>query len=242
MLSQHRRSKRPQNHQHVWKNEERKLETGFSYNYLICDICHEVVFPGLQLQKIYDYAESNIFLFVEDWVLLLLYAGHERTNHITGITRYQKMLFLIFYEFAQEHKIPSENPGFYGYLYGPFSSRIDAAIDFLIEQGYIKTSGKKSTSTEHFIITDMGKENGEIIFNKLSEKQKEDLKVFRQNWDGKTVRSLCKYIYVKYKEFTNMSIILKQLFPGTKLHRQRAEGPKVIDIEQLEQDEVLQES
>ena len=30
------------------------------------------------------------------------------------------MLFLIFHEFAAKFDIPTENPGFYGYKYGPY--------------------------------------------------------------------------------------------------------------------------
>jgi len=235
MSNQHKTKRQPPAHTHVWEVAERKLDDGFSYKYLVCKVCHDVLFPGPQLQKLYDYSQKNLFLFVEDWVLLLLYAGHERTEYITGITRFQKMLFLIFKEFAQEHKIPTENPGFYGYLYGPFSSRIDEAIEFLIEMGDISTEGRKSTSSEHFIITNIGKEHGKQIFEKLTMDQQEALKAFRHYWDSKSVLSLCKYVYANYEEYTTKSLILNQVFPGRKLHRKRSEGPKIAqsDLESV---------
>jgi len=211
-------------HHHTWERVERTLDDGFSYYYFICKECHEVGFPGPQLQSLQDYSKANLFLVVQDWVLLLLYAGHEyNREYIAGITHYQKMLFLIFYEFAPKFSIPTENPGFYGYKYGPYSSQIDAAIDFLIQYGYITTKGRKSSSKERFYITAKGKDKGNMIFNKLSKEQQQGLIEFRKFWDQKTTNAICKYIYAKqkYEKFIDKSLILSDLFPGKKLHRRR---------------------
>jgi hypothetical protein len=199
------------------------------------------MYPGEQLQKIQNYSKNNLFLFVPDWILLLLYAGHD---YIAGITRYQKMLFLIFKEKAPELKIPSENPGFYGYLYGPFSARIDEAIDFLIQREYIRTEGAKSSSLEHFYLTSKGKDKAKKTFDRLSKEQQDALREFRQYWDTKSITAICKRIYTDYEEYTKKSIILTQLFPGRKLHRIRHMAPKVTEIWKLgiAEDEALQET
>lgn len=222
-------------HSHVWKKEERTLDDGSSYYYMICQECHEIRFPGIQLQRLQDYSKDHLFLFVEDWVLLLLYAGKEFEGHeyISGITMYQKMLFLIFYEFAPQYNVPTENPGFYGYKYGPFSARIDAAIDLLIQFGFLKTMNRRSSSTERFIITPLGRERGEEIFNKLSEEQKNALVAFRMFWDQKNAKAICKYIYAnpKYKDFIQESIILSYLFPNQVIHRKREETIKWSQLE-----------
>jgi uncharacterized protein YwgA len=225
MSNPRRKLKHSPPHEHVWEKEERTLEDGFSYYYWVCKVCDEVVFPGPQLENLFNYAKANVFLFVEDWVLLLLYAGIKHTMYIAGITQYQKMLFLIYKEFIPKYKIPSENPGFYGYLYGPFSARIDAAVNFLIQRGYIRTEGLKSSSTEHFIITEKGEDRGKEIFEeKLSSKeQREALQAFREKWDKLGTRAICKYIYSnpEYEEYIKNSIILSRLFPGRKLYRRR---------------------
>lgn len=207
-------------HRHLWKKEERTLYDGFSYYYMVCRICHEVRFPAFQLQRLQDYSKTHQFLFVEDWVLVLLYAGH---RYIAGITHYQKMLFLIFYEFAPDKHIPTENPGFYGYKYGPYSARIDAAINFLIQYGYITTEGRKSSSKERFSITQIGEARGKEIFEKLSKEQQESLSAFRDYWDQKPTSAILKYVYSnkKYAKFIKRSVILSRLFPGKKLHRRR---------------------
>ncbi len=214
-------NRNPYHHEHRWEKSEHRLPDGFKYHYSICKTCHLVRFPGLELQKIQDYSKEHLFISVEDWALLLLYAGHE---YIAGITHYQKILFLVFYELAPKQNIPTENPGFYGYKYGPYSDRIDEAIDFLIQQKYIGArGGRKSSSKEQFYITPKGKKKGRMLFNKLSEEQKKVLKEFRKHWDQKTTKSLCKYIYSKpeYKKFLDKSVILDNLFPGRKLYRRR---------------------
>ena len=220
-MSNPRREKKDSCHgDHAWEKVERMLDDGFSYYYMICKECHAVRFPGHQLQSLQDYSKENQFLFVQDWVLLLLYAGHE---YIAGITHYQKMLFLIFYEFVPEFNVPTENPGFYGYKYGPYSARIDAAINFLIQHEYIVAEGRKSSSKERFYITAKGKKKGKKIFNKLSKKQQQKLIAFRKFWDQKTTKAICKYIYAKpeYEKFLDKSLILYDLFPGRKLCRRR---------------------
>lgn len=231
-----------QHHHPVWEKEERKLDDGFSYYYFYCKECQEVVYPAPELQKLHEYAKTNLFLFVDDWVLLLIYAGHE---YIAGITLFQKMLFLIYMEEAPRLKIPTENPGFYGYLYGPYSAEIDAAIDFLIQEEYIRTENVKSSSLEHFYLTEIGKKKAEVLFNKLSKEQQTAITEFRWFWDTKGPKAICKKIYAneRYKEFLTNSIILSKLFPGRRLYRRREIAPKVTEMWDMENtdEEVSQE-
>lgn len=220
MSNPHRNKKELSHVEHTWEKVERTLDDGFSYYYLDCKKCHEVRFPGPQLQSLQDYSKENLFVFVQDWILLLLYGGHE---YIAGITHYQKMLFIIFYEFVPKYDIPSENPGFYGYKYGPYSARIDTAIEFLIQNNYITVKGRKSSSKERFYITEKGKSKGKMIYDKLSTKQKQALVEFRKFWDQKTTKAICKYIYAKpeYEKYLDKSLILDELFPNRKLYRRR---------------------
>ena len=101
-----------ESHEHNWVREDRNLDSDLSYYYMLCNFCHKVRYPAKELQKLFDYSDKNLFFFVEDWVIVLLYSSKQ---YIAGITHYQKMLFLIFKEFAQNYNIPSENPGFFGY-------------------------------------------------------------------------------------------------------------------------------
>jgi len=216
-------------HQHSWKKQERMLGKKFKYHYYQCDHCHLVRYPGEELQKIFDYKKKHLFLTVHDSLILLLYVGKKyneykinpKKNYIPGITFYQKLMFLFFMEIAQKYKIPTENPGFYGYKYGPFSDTIDMAIELMIDNNIIKTIGKKSSNNERFYLTEKGEKIGEDSYTKLSEEQKEAILQFRLYWDEKKLVGLMKYVYSNYDSFTKQSVILKELFPGRKLYRRR---------------------
>lgn len=205
-------------HQHRWVIEDRKLVSDFTYYYSICEICHLVRYPAIELQKLYDYSVKNLFFFVEDWVIVLLYAGN---HYIAGITHYQKMLFLIFKEFAPKYGIPSENLGFFGYKYGPYSARIDATINYMVQNKFIHKKGRKSTKKEIFTLTEKGTERAIEKYKKLNKEQKQELKKFRKYWDQKKTKSLISYVYNKYPKYTKESLILNDVFPDWKLHRKR---------------------
>ena len=215
-------------HKHKWIVVERKLEDGFQYKYNQCEICHAAKYPSFELQKIFDYKKEHLFLTVTDTIIIILsigfdypeYRNHPKKNYIPGITFLQKLLFLFYYENAQNFKIPTENPGFRAYKYGPFSDNIDITIDSLIENKIIFVEGgRKSSQKERFFLSDEGVKRGEVLKKKLTTEQRNALLEFRLFWDEKKLKGLMKYVYSKYKEFTNQSLILKELFPGRKLHR-----------------------
>lgn len=205
-------------HNHNWMKVERTIKRDFHYYYIICEICHEVRYPAVQLQKLIDYAKEELFFFVEDWVLLLLYIGKK---YIAGVTHYQKMLFLIFMEFIPIYDIPSENPGFYPYKYGPYSDRIDTALDIMINAKLITAKGRKSSNKELFFITNDGSEKSEKLKKKLSVEQQIALYEFRVRWDQTTTKGLIKYVYGRYPKSTIKSKILKKVFPDRTLVRKR---------------------
>ena len=227
MSNQHH--KKNNKHEHTWTKQERKLGKKLEYYYYQCDYCHLVRYPGEELQKIFNYKKKNLFLTVRDTVLLLLYVGEKykeyqinpKKNYIPGITFYQKLMFLFYMEIAQKYEIPTENPGFYGYKYGPFSDNIDMSIGLMIESEIMHTTGKKSSNNERMYLTKKGKMLGEEIYKKLSLEQKDTTLKFRLYWDEKKLKGLVKYVYANYDSYTKQSVILNELFPGRKLYRRR---------------------
>jgi len=222
------RRKNQKNHIHDWVKEERKLDDGFAYYYYICKKCHEVRYPSEQLQRLFEYRKEHVFLSPREVALILLYAGesiyekHSMRNYISGITFFQKLVFLFYMELANEYSIPVENPGFFAYKYGPYSDDVDDIIQILLDSETIETKGgMKSSKKERFYLTDKGKEKAKKIINKLDRRQKNAIIEFRRFWDQKKLVGLVKYVYSKYPSYTNKSVILNDLFPGRKLNRRR---------------------
>ena len=145
MSKETRKRKDTYAHIHKFKKVEREIE-GLKYYYHQCEKCFRVDYPLPQLQKLYDYSKIHQFMFIQDWMLALMYTNPEAP--IVGITNFEKMLFLTLMEFAQEYNIPTENAGFRGYKYGPYSERIEDILISLEEVGLIKSEGRRGTKGE----------------------------------------------------------------------------------------------
>ena len=198
-----------------WDRIDRSIAgTDMNYHYYQCSNCYKVEYPPSEIQKLMDHADRHQFMFITDWILAWLYAGDGVP--VSGITMLQKQLFIIFKEFAPENGIPSENPGFRAYRYGPYTERIDRAVDSLMSLDLIVSVGRMNTVKEVFYLTDLGMKEGESAFNKLSEGQKNELQELRRELQQFTVQGIMTYVYKKYPKCTNESVVFEKT-----LHRKR---------------------
>jgi hypothetical protein len=164
-----------------------------------------VQYPIDQLKKLMDYSENNQFMFLEDWIFALFYALPD--SPIVGRISFQKQIFLLMIEFAQEENIPTENIGFYGYNYGPYDDRIVDAVDVMITGDIVEKHGRKNTNSERLNLTAIGMERAKSSFNKLTEDQKEKLMNLRKEYQMWGVNGLLRYVYTKYPDYTRESKI-----------------------------------
>lgn len=193
----------------VWERKDVELEDGFEYHYDQCDNCGRVMFEPSQVQKLMDYASEHQFMFLNDWILAWLYSGGDAP--VRGITALQKQIVIITYEFAPENDIPTENPGFKSYKFGPYSERIDRQIQELMDMGLvISEGGRINSKQERFTLSDKGLEYGRKAFGKLTEEQQEKLKALRRDLQQFDVDGIMRYVYKKYPELTDKSVILER--------------------------------
>jgi len=191
----------------VWRRKDVILDDGFQYHYDQCESCGKVMFEPSQVQKLIDYSSENQFMFLHDWILAWLYSGCGAP--IRGITALQKQILIVTFEFAQENNIPSENPGFKSYKFGPYSERIDSQIQELMNMGLVVSDGGRINSNqERFTLSDEGIEAGLKAFNKLTSEQQNKLKVLRRDLQQFDVDGITRYVYTKYPQFTDKSVIL----------------------------------
>ena len=194
------------------------LPDGFTYFYYQCPKCSRVEYPLKQAQALIDYSKDHIFMFVEDWILAwMATSDFDVYAPIPGITTIQKQMVIIINEFAPEHNIPSENPGFKAYKFGPYTERIDRAIDSLYKAGYIYSKGKINTNSERFYLTESGITKGKKILSRLSSDVLEDLKTLKRELQQFTLQGIETYVYSKYPQYTNESEIFERV-----LHRKRS--------------------
>lgn len=195
-----------------------ELPDGFTYYYYQCPKCSRVEYPLKQAQALINYSKDHLFMFVEDWILAwMAVSDSDVYAPIPGITTIQKQMVIIIREFAPEHDMPSENPGFKAYKFGPYTERIDRAIDSLYKAGYIYSKGRINTKSERFYLTENGIEKGKNILSGLPSDVIEDLISLKRDLQQFTLQGIETYVYSKYPEYTDESEIFERV-----LHRKRS--------------------
>jgi len=189
-------------------SKEVTIADGFRYSYYRCEKCSRSEYTPEQVQKLLDYAKDHQFVFVSDWILAWLYIGNDAP--VSGITILQKQMFIVLYEFAQNNNIPSENPGFRSYKFGPYTETIDRNIASLMSIGLIESRGKINSENERFFLTEKGKTAGKESFDKLTSDQKAELEKLRRDLQQFDSKGIMTYVYAKYPEFTDKSIVFER--------------------------------
>ncbi len=126
-------------------------------------------------------------------------------------------MVIIIHEFAPEHNIPSENPGFRAYRFGPYTERIDRAIDTLYHSGYLISRGRINTNSERFYLTESGIKKGKELLSKFDAEVVDDLVSLKRDLQQFTLKGIETYVYSKYPEYTDKSEIFERV-----LHRKRS--------------------
>ncbi len=201
----------------VYDRKDVRIPNGISYHYYQCRRCGRVEYPLKQAQALLDYSEDHVFMFVEDWILAWMATKvADEYVPIPGITTIQKQMFVLIYEFAQQHDIPSENPGFRAYKFGPYAERIDRALQNLDEMGYVHSKGRLNTNNERFYLTEQGEQRGEEILSRLDIETRNSLTDLKNDLQQFTLDGLETYVYSHYPEYTCESEIFQRV-----LHRKR---------------------
>jgi uncharacterized protein YwgA len=171
---------------------------------------------------------------VDDAVVLMLGADpgpRERRGELRGITRLEKLIFLL----EKETDAPSfmtEDPAFEAYNFGPFSRKVYQAIDTLSAAGLIEDSVELSRSnddqieaskalgqevisapysTRDLTLTDLGKEYYDALLSELPKSLIDQAARLRQRFAGWSLRDLISYVYRNYNSYTEKSLIRDEI-------------------------------
>jgi hypothetical protein len=151
--------------------------------------------------------ENKPILTVRDLILILLYA--QKSKPIKSRIMLFKETFLLYNEILQKYKeqLIIQNPKFFSYKYGPYSYEIAEALKQLYWSGLISIEGKKNTKKETFKLTKRGLEEAERIFKRLPPALQEEIIKMRIGWDQLGIDGILRYVYAKYKGYTDKSKI-----------------------------------
>ena len=172
-------------------------------------------------------------LETDDAIVLLLGApgGKERPGYLEGVTRLEKLIFLLERETPARDWM-TEKADFRSYRFGPFSSKIYEAADTLAAAGIIKDSAKTADDVEDrwesvtalvdeadvdpytartFELTDRGKKYYDVLVDELPANAEQVLGDFKSKFGRLPLRQLVRYVYERYPQFTDQSEIRDEI-------------------------------
>ena len=176
-------------------------------------------------------SESQPTPTLQQLMVFLLHArGPKGDDAIRGMTRLQKLLFVI-----DQHL--DARSGFHAYNYGPFNESVNDAASALHIAGLIgegrssgppsfddmiahveRRSGPPDQGPELFALTSEGHAAAERL--RRSSRQYEQLfgkiSELRQDWDAPDLNDLVARVYEEYPEFTEKSLIREEVASWSK--------------------------
>jgi hypothetical protein len=172
---------------------------------------------------------------VDDAIVLLLGSDPgptERRGEIRGITRLEKLVFLL----EREQKVAealTESADYRAYNYGPFSQKVYQALDMLAAAGLVTDSAEASASnadqfeisravgddaapspysTRDVRLTEDGRAYYKALRAELPAAAVQEAEALRRRFAGWPLRRLIRYVYETYEEFTKNSLIRGEVF------------------------------
>lgn len=173
-------------------------------------------------------------LEVDDLIVLLLGApasSPRLQGRIEGITRLEKLVFLLFRE-QELGKALSEDPDFRPHNFGPFSPKVYQAVADLSSYGLITDSARISDTTEDswesenliapaavsdpystrdFELTERGRRYYEALLTDLPPGSEEQLHAFKDRFAATPLRALVRYVYERHEDMTANSLIKREV-------------------------------
>jgi len=135
---------------------------------------------------------------VYDYILALLYVAKEEKAEVTAI-KLQKIFFLL-----EKEKNINLGLDFKPYLFGPYSEKLQDALYELANKGLVKINYEDVKNLAG--VTIGYKESYELAEN-IKIDVSEDILTFFRQWVKKSRNEILKYVYEKYPEYSEYSII-----------------------------------
>ncbi len=173
-------------------------------------------------------------LELDDLVVLLLGAPtrlKQLTGRINGITRLEKLVFLLERELPQLDAFLVESADFESHNFGPFSAKIYSAVEVLgaanlLEERHAEASSQAESweesaliGTDHgdeylerqFRLTERGRRYYHVLVQDLPPELPELVGQLKTRFGAIPLRQLIRYVYTRYQDFTDKSLIREEV-------------------------------
>jgi hypothetical protein len=167
---------------------------------------------------------------LRELMMLLLDGDQSGTSAVRGMTRLQKLLFVI------QQELDRDSSTFYAWNYGPFDEKVIDSAEALRVNGFLAGSTSASTSTlpsfdqmlatvmdraeprterdaEVFELNESGREAAERLRRSSAAYERLHLRVqeIRREWDSPNLHELVERVYDAYPEQTHRSVIKREV-------------------------------
>lgn len=156
----------------------------------------------------------------EDLAFLLFYYA----NDVEGITKLQKLLFLLEEETEFTDIYEDISFEFEPYKYGPFSERVYDALEFLIAIGAVEavegdgdfdairdSADQGPYAGKRFILTEKGVKISHELNEVLEEETKQEMEAVVAEYNDLSLDDLLEYVYNQYNKYTKESEIKDEM-------------------------------
>ncbi len=172
-----------------------------------------------------------------DLVMALLFAPGrtgQQGEEVRGITRLEKLIFLLLKEGGFEGKTGSEL-SYEAYDYGPYSGELVDILDALKGEGLVQSrpaalesfkevadglvvavsrspeASMKPKSVEIYGLTDRGRTVGEAVFRELTKRDIDAITTIKRKFNQLSLNDLLEYVYKRYPKMIEKSKIMDQI-------------------------------
>ena len=174
--------------------------------------------------------------YLADLILILLHLAEQRSTDgwFHGITRLEKIIFLLIKERSIDEWIEMDKPTFVPYKLGPYSRDVYTSIEFLNSYNLIEDAtvmgDSHLDSTEEAMAFEAGSihyserkfrltENGRRAANELRRRSNnhvtESAEEYYTKYSEMQLSLLLRYVYRQYPAYTGESIIKKDILGTT---------------------------
>ena len=171
--------------------------------------------------------------YLSDVILLLIeLAGRDSQEAwFRGITRLEKIIFILMSEHNLTAWIQEDKPTFIPYKLGPYAREVYAAIDFLSSYGLIEDSFAGTSSSVDSMEVIMNIDTGSMPYEerrfRLTDDGRRAAQSLRQNSNSELLDTmqncynqfgriplitLLRHVYTKYPAYTGKSVIKDDIF------------------------------
>lgn len=161
------------------------------------------IYPYREAMEAFEALPRRTFS-LSDLVLVILGA---QDKPVHGRTLLMKEVFLLYEQVLKDR---SSDPKFVKYRLGPYSFHITDLLRTLALDGVLERHGSTNSRSESFRLTPKGTEMAEEVMKKMPDSERRLVSAKRMGWDQLGVRGILNYVYTKYPEYKEKSVVKKR--------------------------------